>query len=57
MKYMLLGYTNAQTWDDVMASGYKTVLANPQLGETEVWNIQNSSGGWFQNTVFGSTVS
>jgi spore coat protein A len=38
---------NAQTWDDVMASGYKTVLANPQLGETEVWNIQNSSSGWF----------
>jgi FtsP/CotA-like multicopper oxidase with cupredoxin domain len=38
---------NGQTWDDVMASGFKSVLANPQLGDTEVWNIQNSSGGWF----------
>jgi FtsP/CotA-like multicopper oxidase with cupredoxin domain len=38
---------NGQTWDDVIASGYKSVLANPQLGDTEVWTIQNSSGGWF----------
>ena len=38
---------NGQTWDDVMASGYKSVLANPNLGDTEVWDIQNKSGGWF----------
>jgi spore coat protein A, manganese oxidase len=38
---------NGQTWDDVMASGFKSVLGNPQLGDTEVWNFENSSGGWF----------
>src|SRR4051794_36956975 len=38
---------NGQTWDDVIASGFKSVLANPQLGDTEVWDIENSSGGWF----------
>jgi FtsP/CotA-like multicopper oxidase with cupredoxin domain len=38
---------NGQTWDDVMASGYKSVLANPNLGDTEIWEFQNSSGGWF----------
>jgi FtsP/CotA-like multicopper oxidase with cupredoxin domain len=38
---------NGQTWDDVMASGFRTVLANPKLGDTEVWNIENKSGGWF----------
>jgi FtsP/CotA-like multicopper oxidase with cupredoxin domain len=38
---------NGKTWNDVIASGYKSVLANPGLGDTEVWNITNNSGGWF----------
>ena len=38
---------NGQTWDDVINSGFKSVLANPNLGDTEVWDIQNNSGGWF----------
>ncbi len=38
---------NGQTWEDVIKSGYKDVLANPGLGDTEVWDIENRSGGWF----------
>ena len=38
---------NGKTWDDVVASGYKDVLANPGLGDTEVWTLKNTSGGWF----------
>ncbi len=38
---------NGKTWDDVIASDYKDVLANPGLGDTEVWTIENKSGGWF----------
>jgi len=38
---------NGQTWEDVVASGFNAVLANPALGDTEIWEIQNNSGGWF----------
>lgn len=38
---------NGETWHDVVDSGYKSVLANPGLGDTEVWEIENKSGGWF----------
>jgi FtsP/CotA-like multicopper oxidase with cupredoxin domain len=38
---------NGQTWDDIIASGFKTVLGNPGLGDTEIWDIENNSGGWF----------
>ena len=38
---------NEQTWNDVVASGYQAVLADPALGDTEVWTIENKSGGWF----------
>ncbi|HET9871159.1 MAG TPA: multicopper oxidase domain-containing protein, partial [Propionibacteriaceae bacterium] len=38
---------NGQSWQQVIDSGYKTVLANPGLGDTEIWEIENSSGGWF----------
>jgi spore coat protein A len=38
---------NGQTWDDVIASGFKSRLANPNLGDTEIWEFQNNSGGWF----------
>ncbi len=38
---------NGKTWQDVVDSGYKSVLANPGLGDTEVWELENKSGGWF----------
>jgi FtsP/CotA-like multicopper oxidase with cupredoxin domain len=36
-----------QTWEDVIASGFKKVLADPALNAVEIWEIENSSGGWF----------
>jgi FtsP/CotA-like multicopper oxidase with cupredoxin domain len=38
---------NGMTWDDIVASGYKKVIADPGLGDTEIWEIENKSGGWF----------
>jgi spore coat protein A, manganese oxidase len=35
------------TWDEVVESGYKKVLADPDLNDVEIWEIENSSGGWF----------
>lgn len=34
-------------WQDVVASGFRKVIANPGLGATEIWEFENSSGGWF----------
>ena len=38
---------NGQTWADVQASGFRDVLANPALGDVEIWEVENKSGGWF----------
>ncbi|NMH94496.1 multicopper oxidase domain-containing protein [Pseudonocardia bannensis] len=38
---------NGTTWEDVIESGYKKVVANPELDEIQIWEIKNSSGGWF----------
>ena len=38
---------NGQSWHDVVDSGYRSVLGNPGLGDTELWDITNNSGGWF----------
>lgn len=35
-----------QTWEDVIASNFRKVMANPGLGDTEIWEIENNSGGW-----------
>jgi len=35
------------TWADVVASGFRKVIANPGLNATEIWEFENSSGGWF----------
>ncbi|MFJ5695268.1 multicopper oxidase domain-containing protein [Arthrobacter sp. NPDC093125] len=35
------------TWDEVVKSGYKKVLADPDLNDVEIWEFENSSGGWF----------
>jgi spore coat protein A, manganese oxidase len=41
---------NDQTWDDVVASGFQQVQATPNLGDAEVWTLQNGGGGWFHPT-------
>jgi hypothetical protein len=41
---------NDTTWDDVVRSGYQQVVANPALDEVQIWEIENSSGGWFHPT-------
>jgi FtsP/CotA-like multicopper oxidase with cupredoxin domain len=38
---------NGQTWEDVINSGYRHVLASPALGAVEIWELRNRSGGWF----------
>lgn len=35
------------TWNEVVESGYRKVLADPNLDDVEIWEIENSSGGWF----------
>jgi spore coat protein A, manganese oxidase len=41
---------NNTTWDDIVKSNYQTVVANPEPDETQIWEITNSSGGWFHPT-------
>jgi spore coat protein A, manganese oxidase len=38
---------NDQTWDDVVRSGYTRLFANPARDATEIWEIENTGGGWF----------
>ena len=38
---------NGQIWEDVIASGFREVAADPNLGDIEVWEFVNNSGGWF----------
>jgi spore coat protein A, manganese oxidase len=38
---------NGQTWENVIDSGYKHVMANPGEGDIEIWKLTNTSGGWF----------
>jgi FtsP/CotA-like multicopper oxidase with cupredoxin domain len=38
---------NDTTWHDIQDSDYKQVIANPGLGDVEIWEFENSSGGWF----------
>lgn len=38
---------NEDSWQDIVASGYKKVAADPALNSVEIWDIQNNSGGWF----------
>lgn len=37
---------NNRTWADVEASGFTEVFADPDLDDIEVWEIENTSGGW-----------
>ncbi len=38
---------NGQTWQDVIDSNFQRLVANPRLNATEIWQIENPSGGWF----------
>jgi FtsP/CotA-like multicopper oxidase with cupredoxin domain len=38
---------DGQTWAEVIASNYRKVAAEVKLGATEIWEFENSSGGWF----------
>lgn len=38
---------NDDSWQDVIASGYKKVIADPAHNSVEIWEVENSSGGWF----------
>ena len=37
---------NEFTWDDVVASGFTKVLADPLRDDVEIWEVRNPSGGW-----------
>jgi spore coat protein A len=38
---------NGKTWHDVVDSQYELVVADPDLDDIEIWEIENKSGGWF----------
>jgi FtsP/CotA-like multicopper oxidase with cupredoxin domain len=38
---------NGVTWEDVEASGFTKLFANPRPFSVEQWTIENKSGGWF----------
>ncbi len=38
---------NGKLWEDVVDSGYRDVVASPDIGDVEIWEIENKSGGWF----------
>ncbi len=38
---------NGRTWADVIASDFQLVSANPRLGDVEILEMENKSGGWF----------
>jgi FtsP/CotA-like multicopper oxidase with cupredoxin domain len=38
---------NGTTWKNVVDSNYQFSLAKPTLGDIEIWELENSSGGWF----------
>lgn len=41
---------NGNTWETVVASGFTHVEAKPVKDTVEIWEIENSSGGWFHPT-------
>jgi spore coat protein A, manganese oxidase len=38
---------NGTTWEKIVKSGYQYVEASPTVGNVEIWEIVNKSGGWF----------
>jgi spore coat protein A, manganese oxidase len=37
---------NGTTWDDVVRSGFRKVVADPNIDDVEIWELRNPSGGW-----------
>jgi FtsP/CotA-like multicopper oxidase with cupredoxin domain len=40
---------NGKSWKDVQDSRYRLLVdgANPNVGDVEIWEVENRSGGWF----------
>jgi FtsP/CotA-like multicopper oxidase with cupredoxin domain len=38
---------NGETWENVIDSEYTHCMANPDQGAVEIWQLTNTSGGWF----------
>ena len=38
---------NGMTWEDVVNSGFRDVIADPGQDDVEIWELRNRSGGWF----------
>jgi FtsP/CotA-like multicopper oxidase with cupredoxin domain len=38
---------NDRTWEDVVASNFQLLSADPNVGDVEIWKMTNKSGGWF----------
>ena len=38
---------NGKTWHDVIDCGFNLTIANPDLDDVEIWEIENRVGGWF----------
>ncbi|GIL35866.1 multicopper oxidase family protein [Phycicoccus sp. DTK01] len=38
---------NGETWQDVVDSDYTHCMAEPEQGAVEIWELANTSGGWF----------
>jgi FtsP/CotA-like multicopper oxidase with cupredoxin domain len=38
---------NGGTWEDVIDSKFQLTDADPRRGDVEIWEFENSSGGWF----------
>jgi spore coat protein A len=38
---------NGETWANVIDSGYTHCMAEPEQGAVEIWELTNTSGGWF----------
>jgi FtsP/CotA-like multicopper oxidase with cupredoxin domain len=38
---------NGTTWEDVVDSGYRYAIASPKKDSVEIWELTNTSGGWF----------
>jgi spore coat protein A len=36
-----------QSWHEIVDSGFTKVAADPGLDDVEIWEFENSSGGWF----------
>ncbi len=38
---------NGKTWEDVIDSDYTYCMAEPEQDSIEIWDLTNTSGGWF----------